>query len=76
MISLVLLCLVFFVFEVWTDATVFTDPTYISLGFLTINKKYMFDLILFIVFPLWVQTVFRGMHEEEYHISAVLSGVV
>lgn len=74
--SLAFLCLLAFAFEMWTDITVFTDSTYITIGFLDINKKYMFDPILFIVFPLWTQTVFRGIREEGYRTKAVLSGIV
>lgn len=74
--SLAFLCLLAFAFEMWTDITVFTDSTYITIGFLDINKKYMFDPILFIVFPLWTQTVLRGIREEGYSIKAVLSGIV
>ena len=59
--SLAFLCLLAFAFEMWTDITVFTDSTYITIGFLDINKKYMFDPILFIVFPLWTQTVFSAI---------------
>lgn len=60
----------------WTDITVFTDSTYIIIGFFGINKKYMYDPILFIVFPLWTQVIFRGIHEEGYRIKSVLSGSV
>lgn len=74
--SLAFLSLLALAFEVWTDITVFTDSTYITIGFLDINKKYMFDPILFIVFPLWTQTVFRGTREECYSMKAVLSGSV
>lgn len=74
--SLAFLSLLALAFEVWTDITVFTDSTYITIGFLDINKKYMFDPILFIVFPLWTQTVFRGIREECYSTKAVLSGIV
>lgn len=74
--SLAFLCLLAFVFEMWTDITVFTDSTYITIGFLNINKKYMFDPILFIVFPLWTQMIFRGIREEYYSMKAVISGVM
>lgn len=68
------LCLLAFVFEIWTDITVFTDATYIEFGFIGINKKYMFNPILFIIFPLWTQTIFRGIREEGYSIKGILSG--
>ena len=74
--SLAFLCLLSFVFEMWTDITVFTDSTHITIGFLNINKKYMFDPILFIVFPLWTQMIFRGIREEYYSMKAVISGVM
>ena len=73
---LAFLCLMAFAFEMWTDIIVFTDSTYITIGFLDINKKYMFDPILFIVFPLWMQTIFRGIREECYSMKAVISGVM
>lgn len=74
--SLAFLYLLAFVFEMWTDITVFTDSTHITIGFLNINKKYMFDPILFIVFPLWTQMIFRGIREEYYSMKAVISGVM
>lgn len=36
---LAFLCLLAFAFEMWTDITVFTDSTYMDLGFFGINKK-------------------------------------
>mgnify|MGYP005790369159 CR=1 FL=1 len=74
--SLAFLCLLAFVFEMLADITVFTDSTYITIGFFDINKKYVFDPILFIVFPLWTQMVFRGIREECYSTKSVLSGIV
>lgn len=70
---LAFLCLLGFAFEMWTDITVFTDASYINIGFFTINKKYMFDPILFIVFPLWAQRIFRGIREEDYKVKSVFS---
>lgn len=43
----------------WTDITVFTDATYINIGIFTINKKYMFDPLLFLVFPIWTQCIYQ-----------------
>lgn len=63
------LCLLTLAFEIWTDITVFTDASYIEIGFISINKKYMFAPILFIIFPLWTQTIFRGIREEGYSIK-------
>ena len=73
---LAFLCLLAFAFEMWTDITVFTDSTYMDLGFFGINKKYLFDPILFIIFPLWSQTIFRGIREQGYSIKGILSGTV
>lgn len=70
------LSLLAFVFEIWTDIMVFTDAAYIEIGVVDINKKYMFDLILLIIFPLWTQTIFRGIREEGYSIKGILSGAV
>lgn len=70
------LFLLAFTFEMWTDITVFTDATYINIGVISINKKYMFDPILFIIFPLWTQIIFRGIREEEYKTKCVLSGSI
>lgn len=36
---LAFLCLLAFAFEMWTDITVFTDSTYMDLGFFGINKN-------------------------------------
>lgn len=74
--ALAFLCLLGFAFEMWTDITVFTDVTYINIGFFTINKKYMLDPILFIVFPLWVQRIFRGIREEDYKVKSVFSASI
>lgn len=73
---LLLLCLLGFAFEMWTDITVFTDATYINIGFLTINKKYMFDPLLFLVFPIWTQYIFRGIREEGYKVKSVFSASI
>ena len=70
------LCLLGFALEMWTDITVFTDATYISIEFLTINKKYMFDPTIFIVFPFWTQCIFRGIREENYKIKSVISASI
>lgn len=69
-------CMLIFALEMWTDITVFTDATNIKIGFISINKKYMYDPIIFIIFPLWTQTIFRGIREEEYSIKGILSGSV
>lgn len=80
--SMLLLSIVAFLFllafalEMWTDITVFTDDIYINIGVISINKKYMFDPILFIIFPLWTQTIFRGIREEEYSLKSVLEGSI
>lgn len=71
-----LLCLLGFAFEMWTDITVFTDATYIHIGIFTINKKYMFDPLLFLVFPIWTQCIFRGIREEGYNVKSVFSASV
>lgn len=71
-----LLCLLGFAFEMWTDITVFTDATYINIGVLTINKKYMFDPLLFLVFPIWTQCIFRGIREEDYKVKSVFSASI
>lgn len=71
-----LLCLLGFAFEMWTDITVFTDSTYVNIGIFTINKKYMFDPLLFLVFPIWTQCIFRGIHEEGYKVKSVFSAAI
>ena len=71
-----LLCLLGFAFEMWTDITVFTDATYINIGIFTINKKYMFDPLLFLVFPIWTQCIFRGIREEGYKVKSVFSASI
>lgn len=71
-----LLCLLGFAFEMWTDITVFTDATYINIGIFTINKKYMFDPLLFLVFPIWTQCIFRGIREEGYKVKSVFSAAI
>lgn len=74
--ALSLLCLLGFAFEMWTDITVFIDATYINIGIFTINKKYMFDPLLFLVFPIWTQCIFRGIREEGYKVKSVFSASV
>lgn len=74
--GLAFIYLLAFALEMWTDITIFTDSKYINIGFLVINKKYMFDPILFIIVPIWTQVIFRGMREEKYIWKSVVSGCV
>lgn len=66
-----------FIFEKQENITFFTtDEYYIDLGFFAFNKKYMYDPILFIMLPVWMQTIFRGMREESSVRKCVVSGCV
>ena len=54
----------------------YRDKTYIFAGFISINKEYLYDLILFLIFPFWVRIIFKGMEEEKFSCrSAALGGL-
>lgn len=72
-----LIFLLAFIFEKQEDITFFTtDEYYIDLVFFAFDKKYMYDPILFIILPVWMQTIFRGMRKENYIRKSVVSGCV
>ena len=62
--------------EMWTDAKFFNDSTQIEIGILCINKTLVFDPLVLIVYPLWIQVIFKGMDEECYNWKSIISGTV
>gem|GEM_PF-2009532 len=73
---LTLIFLIALTFEMWTDVSVFTDSTYITIGRLNINKKNIYNPVLVLVFPLWTQVIFRGMYEDRYKWKSIISGCI
>lgn len=71
---LAVLFLVALVLEVWMpDFVFYTGKTYISIGEVEINKKYIYEPCL-IIFCLFNQLIFEGMKIQKYRCISVVSG--
>ena len=71
---LTVLFLVALILEVWlSDFVFYTDRTYISIGEVEINKKYIYEPCL-IIFCLFTQLIFEGMKIQKYRCISVISG--
>jgi hypothetical protein len=57
----------------WID--LFSDRIYMELGIFAFNKKYFFDVLMIIVFPLWTTFIIRKIAESRCSAEAVMSGV-
>lgn len=58
----------------WID--LFSDRTYMEIGFFTFNKKYIFDVLMIVLFPLWTTFIIRKIAESRCVAGAVISGTV
>lgn len=58
----------------WID--LFSDRTYMEIGFCTFNKKYIFDVLMIVLFPLWTTFIIRKIAESRCAAGAVMSGAV
>lgn len=76
-LTLTVICLMSFALSGWMDwLDLFSDSTYMQIGWFVINKKYIFDILVIIVFPIWATFIIRNMKESEFTTGAVFSGSV
>ncbi|HIY02986.1 MAG TPA: hypothetical protein IAA26_14270 [Candidatus Blautia faecipullorum] len=76
-LALAVICLLSFALSDWTDRlNLFSDSKYMQIGWLCINKKYIYDVLAVIVFPIWTTFIIRKMKESEFTTGAVLSGIM
>lgn len=74
---LVVICMFSFAMTGWTEwLNLFNDSTYMQIGWWNINKKYIFDVLMLIVFPAWSTFILRKVKESGFSITAVCSGSV
>lgn len=60
--------------EMWTDVFGITGD-YIKIAFSSIDKKYIFFPLIFVGFPLWTQSLFEGIQEENCSLKSMKSGM-
>ena len=76
-LTLTVICLLSFALSGWTDwLDLFSDSTYMQIGWFYINKKYVYDVLAVIIFPLWTTFIIRKMKESEFTASTVFSGIM
>lgn len=76
-LALAVICLLSFALSDWTDwLNLFNDSKYMQIGWLCINRKYIYDVLTVIVFPIWTTFIIRKMKESEFAAGAVLSGIM
>ena len=76
-LTLTVICLMSFALSGWKDwLDLFSDNTYMQLGWLVINKKYIYDVLVIIVFPIWMTFIIRNVKKSEFTAGAVFSGSV
>lgn len=74
---LVIFCMFSFATAGWRDwIDLFSDSTYIKIGWCNINKKYIFDILMLIVFPIWTTFILRKIKESSFSIRMVFSGSI
>ncbi|MCI8582944.1 MAG: hypothetical protein HFH13_07420 [Dorea sp.] len=74
---LAVICMFSFAMTGWTEwLNLFNDSTYMQIGWWNINKKYIFDVLMLIVFPAWSTFILRKVKESGFSITAVCFGSV
>lgn len=58
----------------WID--LFSDSTYMEIGFFSFDKTYIFDVLMIVLFPLWTTFIIRKIAEKRCTVGAVISGTV
>lgn len=75
-LALTIICLLSFALSGWTDRLdLFGDSTYMQIVWFCINKKYVYDVLAVIIFPIWTTFIIRKIKESEFTAGAVLSGI-
>ena len=54
----------------------FSDQNDIVLGWWTIHKNYMYDILILVVFPIWSTFIIRKISESRCAAGAVASGLI
>lgn len=76
-LALTVICLLSFALSGWTYLLdLFSDSIYMQIGWFCINKKYVYDVLAVIIFPLWTTFIIRKMKESEFTASAIFSGIM
>lgn len=76
-LTLTVICMLSFALSGWTDwLDFFSDSTYMQIGRFCVNKKYLYDVLAVIIFPLWTTFIIRKMKESEFTADAVFSGIM
>lgn len=76
-LALTVICLLSFALSGWTYLLdLFSNSTYIQVGWFCINKKYVYDVLAVIIFPLWTTFIIRKMKESEFTANAIFSGIM
>lgn len=76
-LALAVICLLSFALSDWTDwLNLFSNSKYMQIGWICINKKYIYDVLVVIVFPIWTTFIIRKMKESEFTTGAVFSGIM
>ena len=76
-LALAVICLLSFALSDWRDwLNLFSDSKYIQIGWLCIDKKYIYDVLAVMGFPIWVTFIIRKMKESEFTTGAVISGIM
>lgn len=74
-LTLTVISLLSFALSGWMDwLDLFSDNTYMQIGWFCVNKRYVYDVLVVIIFPLWTTFIIRKMKESEFTASTVFSG--
>lgn len=76
-LTLAVFCMFSFAMAEWKDwIDLFSDSTYMRIGWWIINKKCIFDILMLLIFPSWSTFILRKVKESSFSIKAVFSGSV
>lgn len=76
-LTLTVICMLSFALSDWTDwLDFFSDSTYMQIGWFCVNKKYLYDVLAVIIFPLWTTFIIRKLKESKFTAGAVFSGIM
>lgn len=76
-LALAVVCLFSFASIGWGGCIdLFSDSNDIAFGWWTINKKYIYDVLILVVFPVWSTFIIRKISESRCSVGAVASGLI
>ena len=74
---LAVFCLFSFASADWGGCIdLFSDSNDMALGWWTMNKKYIYDMLILVVFPVWSTFIIRKISESRCSAGAVASGLI